>query len=127
MTDKPRPGKDKDLRYIRLALDETDNFFRLLGGDQNEGAMTGFLEFSAQAMLLTLDQLDLLDQMLTDASLSPQVVIDNNRQLRDLCKTLLRLELSLAERQTLLALIRVLGNQLRALLVVKEIRSVSDP
>jgi hypothetical protein len=123
MTDKPRPGKDKDLRYIRLALEETDNFFRMVGGDVSEGAMTGYLEFSTQAMLLVLDQLDFLDQMLTDATLAPQPVLENNRQLRDLCKTLLRLELTFPERQTLLALIRVLGNQLRALLVVKEIRS----
>lgn len=123
MTDKPRPGKDKDLRYIRLALEETDNFFRMVGGESNTGILSGYLEFSTQAMLLALDQLDLLDQMLTDATLSPQPALEHNRQLRDLCKTLLRLELTFTERQTLLSLIRVLGNQLRALFVVKEIRS----
>jgi hypothetical protein len=123
MTDKPKPGKDKDLRYIRLAIEETDHLFQLLGGEQGESTIDGYVDFTTQAMLLTLDQLDCLDQLLSDPKQTPHLVIDYNRQMRDLCKSMLRMDLSLRERQTLLNLIQALGNQLRSLFVVKEIRT----
>jgi hypothetical protein len=123
MTDKPKPGKDKDLRYIRLAIEETDHLFQLLGVNQAESVMDGYVEFTTQAMLLTLDQLDHLDQMLSDPKQTPYLVIDYNRQMRDLCKTMLRMELTIHERQILLNLIQALGNQLRALFIIKEIRT----
>ncbi len=123
MTDKPKPGKDKDLRYLRLAIEETDHLFQLLGGESSESAIESYIDFTTQAMLLTLDQLDCLDQMLGDPKQTPHLVIDYNRQIRDLCKTMLRMELTMHERQTLLNLIQALGNQLRSLFVVKEIRT----
>ena len=62
MSDKPKPGKDKDLRYIRQAMDETQQLFALLGQAVAQ-ADDQTAERLAAMMLLVLEQLDLLDQM----------------------------------------------------------------
>jgi hypothetical protein len=124
MSDKPKPGKDKDLRYIRQAMEETDALLGLFGVLLASEQLNGLSEAVASTTLVAIDQLDLLDQMLNEPTLLPVTVIDNNRQLRNMIKPLLHMKLPASEQQALAKIALVLGNQLKWLLVVKEIRSL---
>jgi hypothetical protein len=121
MSDKPKPGKDKDLRFIRQAMEATQTLFGLLGEQVAEPDDPCSATLLAEALLLTTDQLDLLDQMLADASYTPTHVIEQNRQLRHLVRTLLH-ENGAANHLPLARVAHAAGTQLMALLVVKEIR-----
>jgi hypothetical protein len=121
MSDKPKPGKDKDLRFIRQAMEATQALFGLLGDQITEPDNPRCATLLAEALLLTTDQLDLLDQMLTDATCAPTAVIEQNRQLRQLVRTLLQ-QNGTVDRPTLARVAHATGTQLSALLVVKEIR-----
>lgn len=121
MSDKPKPGKDKDLRFIRQAMEATQALFSLLGEQMGEPDDPRCATLLAEALLLTADQLDLLDQMLADATCAPTLVIEQNRQLRQLVRNLLH-ENGAVNRPTLARVAHATGTQLSALLVVKEIR-----
>jgi hypothetical protein len=123
MSDKPKPGKDKDLRYIRQAMEETDALLGLFGALLTSEHLNDLSETVASTTLLAIDQLDLLDQMLSEPALLPATVIDNNRHLRNMIKPLLQMRLPASEQQALAKIALALGNQLKWLLVVKEIRS----
>lgn len=121
MSDKPKPGKDKDLRYIRLAMDASQTMFGLLSEQAkiilDEGCTTDITE----AFLLVTDQLDDLDQMLTEPSCLPTAIIEQNRQLRRLIRSFVHTWPQ--DAQVLVAgMAQAAGAQLQALLVVKEIR-----
>ncbi|RIK35335.1 MAG: hypothetical protein DCC55_30585 [Chloroflexi bacterium] len=121
MSDKPKPGKDKDLRFIRQAMEATQALFSLLGEQIAEPEDPRYATLLAEALLLATDQLDLLDQMLADATCAPTLVIDQNRQLRRLVRRLLH-ENGSANHPALARVAHATGTQLNALLVVKEIR-----
>jgi hypothetical protein len=121
MSDKPKPGKDKDLRFIRQAMEATQALFSLLGEQMAEPDHSRCAILLAEALLLTTDQLDLLDQMLTDVTCPPTVVIEQNRQLRQIVRGLLH-ENGVVNRVALARVAQATGTQLTALLVVKEIR-----
>ncbi|MCX6049872.1 MAG: hypothetical protein NT075_32635 [Chloroflexi bacterium] len=123
MSDRPKPGKDKDLRCIRQAIEETDKFYSLLSGGIEVDQLPEFVSFISEAMLLTIDQLDLLDQMLGDVTITPTRVIENNRCLRNLLRSMLQKNLSHVEQISITRMIQAIGDQLKALLIVKEIRS----
>jgi hypothetical protein len=122
MSDKPKPGKDKDLRYLRQATEETDRLFGVFCGlaDLQPGEL--WAATLTEAMLLVLDQLDLLDQMIVSTTDSPVPVIELNRKLRKLIGCCTTQTLTAAQQTALLQSVQALGGQLRALLVVKEIR-----
>ena len=122
MPDKPQPGKDKDLRFIRHAIDDADRaigFLRtLLEGEPTPGVV----EIVSEALLLSIEQYDLLNQMLDDTAIGPAQAIETNRSLRDLLKLLTHERLEPAARVTTATVAHTLGNQLKSLMVVKEIR-----
>jgi hypothetical protein len=122
MSDKPKPGKDKDLRLIRQALEDADALFGLFGGEIQQEAGHEVLETRTEALLLIAEQIDLLDQMLADPTTSPMMVIEQNRQVRTFIRSLLPAAHAPGERHMLARLAYIAGNQLKALLVVKEIR-----
>jgi hypothetical protein len=122
MSDKPKPGKDKDLRYIRQAIEDADALFELLGGDLGHGGAPRSAELVAEAMLTVIEQMDLLDQMLAEPATPPTAVIDYNRKLRDLIREFLANDLPAAMRPKVARMAQAAGNQLRSLLIVKEIR-----
>lgn len=121
MSDKPKPGKDKDLRFIRQAMEATQTLFGLLGEQVTEPGDQRYVTLLAEALLLAADQLDLLDQMLADATCTPTTVIEQNRQLRQLVRILLH-ENGATNGSLLARMAHATGTQLSALLVVKEIR-----
>ncbi len=123
MSDRPKPGKDKDLRCIRQAIDETDRFYCLIVGEIEAIQLPDTLQFMSEALLIAIDQLDLLQQLLDDAMLMPTQVVEQNRLLRTLLRQMIQTRLTQAEQYTLLRLIQATGDQLKALLTVKEIRS----
>lgn len=121
MSDKPKPGKDKDVRYIRQALDATQRLLDLLGvppGELLDQQTTGLL---AELMLVVIDQIDELDQMISDPTVSPVRLIEQNRQVRKQIRQLLQQNEGL-DPTNLLLLVQNVGNQLTSLLVIKEIR-----
>jgi hypothetical protein len=122
MSDKPKPGKDKDLRYIRQAIEDADALFELLGSDLGHGGAPRSAELVAEAMLTVIEQMDLLDQMLGEPATQPTTVIDYNRKLRDLIREFLANDLPAAMRPKVARMAQAAGNQLRSLLIVKEIR-----
>ena len=123
MSDRPKPGKDKDLRLIRQAIDETDKFYSLLSEGIDTYQLSELVSFIAEAMLLTIEQFDLLDQMLDDAAITPIHVIEHNRCLRNLLKSMMQKKLSHIEQVGVTRMIQAIGEQLKSLLIVKEIRS----
>lgn len=123
MSDRPKPGKDKDLRCIRQAIEETDKFYSLLSGGVEADQLPEFVSFISEAMLLTIDQFDLLDQMLDDATITPIHVIEHNRCLRNLLRSMMHKKLSHVEQIGVTRMIQAIGDQLKSLLIVKEIRS----
>ena len=123
MSDRPKPGKDKDLRFIRQAIDETDKLYLLLSEGINAHQFPDNSGLYAEAMLLTIDQLDLLDQMLGSVVLIPTPVIEYNRCLRNIFRTIMQHKLAQADTFHLIQMIQAVGDQLKSLLIVKEIRS----
>lgn len=121
MSDKPKPGKDKDLRYIRLAIEASQTLFGLLGEQADTITDPCCTTELAEAFLIVTDQLDSLDQMLTEPRCLPTAVIEQNRQLRQLARSFLHTWPQ--DSQFCIARIaQATGAQLQALLVVKEIR-----
>lgn len=124
MSDRPKPGKDKDLRCIRQAIEETDKLYSLLLPGINSHQLADN-DFTAEAMLLTIDQLDFLDQMLDDATLLPQLAIEHNRCLRQLLRTAMQQKTLTVASINFTRMIQAVGDQLKSLLVVKDIRANS--
>jgi len=123
IADRPKPSKVKDLRSIRQAIDETDRFYCLLAGENEAIQRPDALRLISEALLIAIDQLDLLQQLVDDAALMPTQVVEHNRLLRTLLRQMMQTCLTQAEQRTLLQLIQVTGNQLKSLLIVKEIRA----
>jgi hypothetical protein len=123
MSDKAKPGKDKDLRYIRQAMEATDQLFTLLGERVDELCADQPADAVAEALLLLSDQLDQLSQMVEEPACSPASVIEQNRQVRGLVRALR----PAVKAPRLAQMAHAAGNQLRALLVVKEIRGQDGP
>ena len=123
MSDRPKPGKDKDLRFIRQAIDETDKLFSLLSEGINGHQLSDNTGLFAEAMLLTIDQLDLLDQMLGNVVLVPTSVIEYNRCLRNIFRTIMQHKLAQVDTLHLTRMIQTVGDQLKSLLIIKEIRA----
>jgi len=123
MSDRPKPGKDKDLRLIRQAIDETDKFYSLLAAEIGTAQMPDFLGFISEAMLVTIDQLDFLHQMLDDALLTPDPAIEYNRCLRGTLRLMMQYKRSQAELVQVTRMIQAAGDQLKSLLIVKDIRT----
>lgn len=123
MPDKPQPGKDKDLRFIRHAIDDADRVVghlrTLLEGEPPPGAV----EIVSEALLLAIEQYDLLNQMLDDTAIGPGQAIEANRSLRELLRLLMHERLAPEARVTTAMVAHTLGSQLKSLLIVKEIRS----
>lgn len=126
MSDKPRPGKDKDLRFIKSAIDDADEVYRLFASELINEQSPGVIELISEGMLLIIEQYDDLNQMLDDATLTPISVLDHNRCLRDLLKLMIKERLSPVGRVAAASIIQVLGNQLRSLMVTKEIRGIDE-
>jgi hypothetical protein len=124
MSDKPKPGKDKDIRFIRQAMEDANALFDLLGGEIQQECESDWLVALTEAMLITTNQLDLLDQMLASPTTMPGMVLDCNRQLRGLIRTLAQARLPPSRQQAVAKMAYFAGNQLKVLLVVKEIRSL---
>lgn len=122
MPDKPQPGKDKDLRYIRHAIDDADKVSGLLNALLEDECVPGTVELVSEAMLLMIEQYDELNQMLDDVSILPPRVIELNRLQRDLLRLLLQERLSAKARLIVAELIQILGGQFKSLMVVKDIR-----
>jgi len=122
MSDRPKPGKDKDLRCIRQAIDETDKLYSLLSTGTNSHQLFNNGGLIAEAMLLTIDQLDFLDQMLDDVALLPTLAIEHNRCLRNILKRVMHQNTPLVDSINFTRMIQAVGDQLKALLIVKDIR-----
>jgi len=86
----------------------------------------GVIELISEGMLLIIEQYDELNQMLDDVALTPTRVLDHNRCLRDLLKLMIKERLSPLGRVAAASIIQVLGNQLRSLMVTKEIRGTEE-
>jgi hypothetical protein len=123
MSDRPKPGKDKDLRFIRQAIDETDKLYLLLSEGIDAHLLPDTNSLYAEALLLTIDQLDLLDQMLGSVMLIPTPLIEYNRCLRTIFRTMMQHKLTEVDAYHLTRMIQAIGDQLKSLLIVKEIRS----
>lgn len=124
MSDKPKPGKDKDLRFIKSAIEDADEVYRLFASDMINEESPGVIELVSEGLLLIIEQYDDLNQMLDDASLTPTHVLEHNRCLRDLLKLVIKERLSPVGRVAAASIIQVLGSQLRSLMVTKEIRGI---
>jgi hypothetical protein len=145
MSDRPKPGKDKDLRFVRLALEETEKLFQLLSAgveaqlqghnglavDQADERPTAQLlatfsaeysRFLTESLLLTLEQIDLLDQMLDDALQPATQLLEHNRTLRTMLRTTMTETASAMSPMTQLCAVRFLGQQQKLLLTLKGIR-----
>lgn len=125
MSDKPRPGKDKDLRFIKSAIDNADEVYRILSSELIGEQSPGVIEMISEGMLLIIEQYDELNQMLDDGSITPIQVLEHNRCLRDLLKLMIKERLSPVGRVAAANVIQSLGSQFRSLMVTKEIRGVS--
>lgn len=122
MPDKPQPGKDKDLRYIRHAIDDADRVIGHLRTLLADEPPPGVVEIVSEALLLSIEQYDLLNQMLDDMGIGPGQAIEANRSLRELLRLLMQERLAPEARVTTATVAHTLGSQLKSLIVVKEIR-----
>jgi hypothetical protein len=145
MSDRPKPGKDKDLRFVRLALEETEKLFQLLSAGVEElpqdrnGTSAGqadgvaaaqavatfsaeYSRFLTESLLLTLEQIDLLDQMLDDALHPATQLLEHNRTLRTMLRTTMSEAAPAMNPWTQLCAARFLGQQQKLLLTIKGIR-----
>ena len=121
MSDKPKPGKDKDLRFIRQAMEATQRLLGLLAEQGSEAEAEQHARLLAEALLVTADQLDDLACLLANPTRPPSLLIDRNRELRRLVRLLLQRN----QGNGGIAIMRMaeaVGSQLSALLVVQEIR-----
>ncbi len=125
MPDKPQPGKDKDLRSIRHAIADADRVSTLLRSLLDGVRPPGVVELISEAMLLSIEQYDTLNEMLDSPTVSPGRVIELNRTLRDLLRLLTQEHLSAGARVAIADTIHILGNQLKVLMVIKDIRGIS--
>lgn len=125
MSDKPKPGKDKDLRFIKNAIDDADEIYRILSADLLAEQSPTVIELISEGMLLIMEQYDELNQMLDDEAITPTQVLEHNRCLRDLLKLMIKERLSPVGRVATANVIQSLGSQLRSLMVTKEIRGVT--
>lgn len=125
MSDKPKPGKDKDLRFIKNAIDDADDIYRILSADLLTEQSPTVIEMISEGMLLIMEQYDELNQMLDDESITPIQVLEHNRCLRDLLKLMIKERLSPVGRVATANVIQSLGSKLRSLMVTKEIRGVT--
>ncbi len=126
MSDKPKPGKDKDLRFIKSAIEDADEVYRLFASELINEQSPGVIELISEGMLLIIEQYDDLNQMLDDIAFTPTRVLDHNRCLRDLLKLMIKERLSPTGRVAAAGIIQILGNQLRSIIVVKEIRGIDS-
>lgn len=126
MSDKPKPGKDKDLRFIKSAIEDADEVYRLFASELINEQSPGVIELISEGMLLIIEQYDDLNQMLDDIAFTPTRVLDHNRCLRDLLKLMIKERLSPTGRVAAASIIQILGNQLRSLIVIKEIRGIDS-
>lgn len=126
MSDKPKPGKDKDLRLLRNAIDDANEVYRIFATDLLNEQSPGVIELISEGMLLIIEQYDELNAMLNDGEITPARVIEHNRCLRDLLKLMIKERLSPVGRVAVANIIQGLGSQLRSLLVTKEIRGVDS-
>ncbi len=124
MPDKPQPGKDKDLRSIRHAIADADSIVTLLRSLLDGEKPPGAVEVISEAMLLSIEQYDELNQMLDDAAISAARVIELNRTLRDLLRLLTQEHLTGVARVAVADIIHLLGSQLKLLMVIKDIRGL---
>jgi hypothetical protein len=125
MSDKPKPGKDKDLRFIKNAIDDADEIYRILSADLLTEQSPTVIEMISEGMLLIMEQYDELNHMLDDELIAPTQVLEHNRCLRDLLKLMIKERLSPVGRVATANVIQSLGSQLRSLMVTKEIRGVT--
>ena len=125
MSDKPKPGKDKDLRFIKNAIDDADDLYRILSADLLTEQSPSVIEMISEGMLLIMEQYDELNHMLDDEAITPTQVLEHNRCLRDLLKLMIKERLSPVGRVAAANVIQSLGSQLRSLMVTKEIRGVT--
>ena len=151
MSDRPKPGKDKDLRFVRLALEETDKLFQLLSAGvevqlQGHNGLSAdqadllvpaqvtttfsaeYSRFLTESLLLMLEQIDLLDQMLDDALQPATQLLEHNRTLRTMLKTTMTEAASAMNPVIQLCAVCFLGQQQKLLLTIKGIRGrgISD-
>lgn len=125
MSDKPRPGKDKDLRFIKSAIEDADEVYRIFSSELIGEQSAGVIEMISEGMLLIIEQYDALNQMLDDLAITPTQVLEHNRCLRDILKLMIKERLSPVGRVAAANVIQSLGSQMRSLMVTKEIRGVS--
>lgn len=122
MSDRPQPGKDKDLRFIRQAIDHSQEVYSLLSEEVAKDGVPGIVELNSEALLLAIDQYDILCQMTDNPTMTADQVIEHNRCLRDLLKLLIKERLAPTSRIATVKIIQILGAQLQTLMVTKEIR-----
>lgn len=122
MPDKPQAGKDKDLRSIRRAIDDADRVVGHLRTLLDGEPPPGVVEIVSEALLLSIEQYDLLNQMLDDTGIGPGQAVEANRALRELLRLLMHERLAPEARVTTATVAHTLGSQLKSLMVVKEIR-----
>ena len=125
MSDKPRPGIDKDLRFIKSAIEDADEVYRIFSSELIGEQSAGVIEMISEGMLLIIEQYDALNQMLDDLAMTPTQVLEHNRCLRDILKLMIKERLSPVGRVAAANVIQSLGSQMRSLMVTKEIRGVS--
>ena len=126
MSDKPKPGKDKDLRFIKSAIEDADEVYRLFSSDLINEQSPGVIELISEGLLVIIEQYDELNQMLDDVTVTPMRVLEHNRCLRDLLKLMIKERLSPLGRVAAATIIQMLGSQLRSLMVTKEIRGTEN-
>ncbi|MEZ4706954.1 MAG: hypothetical protein R3A44_07110 [Caldilineaceae bacterium] len=105
-----------------MAIDEATNIYNLLSAEIQTELIPGVIEIVSEAMLLIIEQFDILNQMLDDPELRPEPVIALNRHLRDMLRLLTKERLPPRGRVAAMQMIQAAGAQLQALVVVKEIR-----
>jgi hypothetical protein len=122
MSDKPKPGKDKDSRSLRQAIEATQVLFEALAGETANLHADYYALQLAEAMLFAADQLDQLDSLLENVDCLPISVLEQNRQLRAIVRVLLHPDCPV-QGVVVAQMAEAVGRQLKALLVVKEIRA----
>ena len=81
-----------------------------------------YSRFLTESLLLTLEQIDMLDQMLDDALHPATQLLEHNRTLRAMLRTTMTEATSAMNPLTQLCAVRFLGQQQKLLLTIKGIR-----
>lgn len=126
MSDKPKPGKDKDSRSLRQAVAATHALLEILAAEAAQSQVDGYARQFAHALLVVAEQLDHLDRLSDDVACAPHFLLEQNRQLRMILRGLLQADAPV-RGVALVQMTEAVAKQLQALLVVKEIRSASEP